>query len=149
MAKYRFSSLKLGKYSFIEECQKVFFIFSLVIQIFSVKILIFFVIYTDFELDQSGRYEYTFISLFSLSSGLLVFLIDYVFINLYLENCLKMVNFLHNAPPRKFSGFFVKNLLAFLVLVWAWTHMISSCHFALHNLPYLICVVLCVPVCSG
>ena len=39
-----------------QECERVFFIFSLFIQIFFLlKILIFLVIYTDFVLDQSGR----------------------------------------------------------------------------------------------
>ena len=40
---------------FFKECKRVFFIFSLFIQIFFPKILIFLVIYTDFVQDQSGR----------------------------------------------------------------------------------------------
>ena len=40
---------------FFKECERVFFIFSLFIQIFFPKILIFLVIYTDFVLPQSGR----------------------------------------------------------------------------------------------
>ena len=40
---------------FFKECERVFFIFSLFIQIFFSKILISLVIYTDFVLDHSGR----------------------------------------------------------------------------------------------
>ena len=40
---------------FYQDREQVFFIFSLDIQIFFSKILIFLVIYTDFVLDQSGK----------------------------------------------------------------------------------------------
>ena len=39
----------------MKEREGVFFIFSIVIHIFFPKIQIFFVVYSDFVLDQSGR----------------------------------------------------------------------------------------------